>query len=68
MAEGGLGSAVAEECIDGGFAPRRFRRMAIRGGFMSKVGSQEYLRRAAGLDAAAITKTARAMIAERINP
>lgn len=68
VAEGGLGSAVAEECMDGRFAPRRFRRLAIRGGFVSHVGSQEYLRRMAGLDAAAIAKTARTMLAERPSP
>jgi transketolase len=65
VAEGGLGSAVAETCMDGGFAPRRFHRLAIRGGFVSHVGSQDYLRRAAGLDAAAIAKTARTMLAAR---
>jgi transketolase len=64
VAEGGLGAAVAEACLDSGFAPRRFRRMAIRGGFMSQVGSQEYLRRASGLDAINIARTARAMLSE----
>lgn len=62
VAEGGLGSAVAECCLDGGFAPRRFRRMAIRGGFISTVGSQDYLRRKCGLNASAIVAAAEAMI------
>lgn len=62
VSEGGLGSAVAETCLDGGFAPRQFRRLAIQGGFVSLVGSQGYLRRAAGLDCAAIAKAARSML------
>jgi transketolase len=62
VAEAGLGSAVAEVCLDRGFAPRRFHRLAIRGGFVSHVGSQDYLRKATGLDATAIGKTVRMML------
>lgn len=57
--EGGLGSAVAESCLDGGVAPRRFRRVGLRSGFSSIVGSQDYLRHRYGLDAEGIAEAAR---------
>jgi len=57
---GGLGSAVGEVLLDAGRAPRHFHRLGIAGDrFMSEVGSQEYLRRRCGLDAAAIAVAAR---------
>jgi transketolase len=52
--DGGLGGAVAECCLDAGVAPRLFHRIALRAGFSSIVGSQEYLRCRYGLDAASI--------------
>lgn len=58
MAEGGLGSLVAETCLEGGVAPKGFGRVAIRGGFASVVGAQQYLRTRYGLDAAAIAARA----------
>ena len=56
--EGGLGGLVAETLLEHGVAPRRFRRMGLRNGFSSIVGSQAYLRARYGLDAAAIVRAA----------
>jgi transketolase len=52
--DGGLGSVVAESCLDRGMRPRAFARIGISGDFSSSVGSQEYLRRRYGLDAGSI--------------
>ncbi|QDS99798.1 transketolase family protein [Adhaeretor mobilis] len=52
--DGGLGSAVAETLLENDAAPGFFRRMGLRGGFASIVGSQSYLRQQYGLDAEAI--------------
>jgi transketolase len=52
--DGGLGGAVAEVLLESGERPRRFRRIGLRHGFSSIVGSQEHLRRAYGLDENAI--------------
>lgn len=60
--EGGLGGLVSETCLEAGEMPRRFARMAIRGGFASVVGSQAYLRARYGLDAAAIASQARGIL------
>ena len=51
---GGLGGLVAETLIDHQVFPRQCRRLGLREGFSSKVGSQEYLRSQYGLDAKAI--------------
>lgn len=59
---GGLGSAVAEACLDGGAAPRSFHRIGLRAGFTTHVGSQEYLRRQYGIDCDAIERAALAMV------
>jgi transketolase len=64
--DGGLGSAVAEVCMDEAIAPRRFARLALRGGFASLVGSQEYLRERYGLGSTAIAGKVRALLATRI--
>ena len=53
---GGLGSAVAEACLDHSVTPRRFARIGLRSGFSSVVGSQQYLRRLHHLDADSIVK------------
>jgi len=52
--DGGLGGAVAEVLLESGELPRRFRRIGLRHGFSSIVGSQDHLRRAYGLDDDAI--------------
>lgn len=53
---GGLGSAVAEVCMDTGCVPKRFERMGLDDCYSSVVGSQDYLRRHYQLDATAIVK------------
>lgn len=55
--DGGLGSAVAEVCMDDGVRPRVFRRMGLRAGFSSLVGDQHYLRTVYGLDEQAVIAT-----------
>ena len=60
--EGGLGSAVAEVCLETGPVPRAFRRVGLRAGFSSAVGSQAYLRRLYGLDEESIAAAARALL------
>jgi len=57
---GGLGGLVAETCLEGGVPPGFFRRVGLRDGFASEVGSQQYLRRVYGLDAEAIVRTVQA--------
>jgi transketolase len=57
-ARGGFGSAVAEVCLDAGVVPRGFQRVALRGGFVSTVGSQSYLRGILGLDVTSIMTAA----------
>jgi transketolase len=54
---GGLGSLVAETCMDAGVKPNVFRRIGLRAGFSSIVGAQEYLRREYGMDPKTIAKT-----------
>jgi len=41
---GGLGSAVAEVCLDKGYYPKKFKRIGMKDKYSSVVGSQEYLR------------------------
>lgn len=54
---GGLGSAVAEACIDLGlYSDATIKRIALNDIYSSIVGSQEYLRYRYGLDAKAISK------------
>ena len=63
---GGLGSAVAEACMDCGFAPRVFLRVGLRGGFVSTVGSQTYLRKKYGLDGRSIARQTTSALLTRI--
>ncbi len=56
--EGGLGSAVAEVCLEANVIPLFFHRIGLRSGFSSQVGSQSYLRKHYGLDAAALARAA----------
>ncbi len=60
--DGGLGSAVAEVCVDDGVWPRAFRRVGLRAGFSSIVGSQEYLRGRYGLDEESIRDAGTAVV------
>lgn len=59
---GGLGGLVAETLADAGVAPKAFKRMALRDGFSSIVGSQKYLRKRYGIDADAIVATTRGVM------
>ena len=60
--DGGLGGAVAECCLEAGVAPRAFRRIGLRRGFSSIVGSQDYLRSTYGMDGQAIVAQVRAAV------
>jgi transketolase len=62
--EGGLGSAVAETCLDAGVSPKRAVRLGLGSEFCSVVGSQEYLRRRYGLDRTAIEAAVRDIVKE----
>jgi transketolase len=53
---GGLGGLIAETCMDSGVLPSFFYRFAIRGGYSSIVGSQDYLRERHGLSGQHIEK------------
>jgi transketolase len=59
---GGLGSAVAEVCLEEGVIPQRFYRIGLRAGFSSVVGSQTYLQRRNGLDEQSIRETVMALL------
>jgi transketolase len=52
--DGGLGGAVAENLLEMGCIPACFHRIGLRAGFSSIVGTQKYLRKVYGMDAAAI--------------
>jgi transketolase len=52
--EGGLGSVVAETCLDAGLRPHSFLRLGLPGEFPQVVGSQDYLRALYKLDAGSI--------------
>ena len=54
--DGGLGSLVAETCMDAGVQPTVFHRIGLRAGFSSMVGGQDYLRRQYGMDPGTIAK------------
>jgi len=61
---GGLGSAVAEVCMDSGVFPVVFRRLGLESQFSSIVGSQKYLRHCYGLDSQGIVDAIRAAARE----
>ena len=63
--DGGLGGAVAEALLEAGAVPRVFRRIGLRAGFSSIVGSQQYLRSVYGMDAESIAREAAAMLSTR---
>lgn len=66
--EGGLAGAVAEVCLDQCVLPRRFRRLGLQGGFAARVGSQDYLRTAYGMDVPATVRAIRELIAPSADP
>jgi transketolase len=47
---GGLGSAIAEVCIDEGISPKHFSRLGLKDLYSSVVGDQRFLRAHYGLD------------------
>ncbi|HEY9726026.1 MAG TPA: hypothetical protein V6D50_06205, partial [Chroococcales cyanobacterium] len=55
--EGGLGSAVAEACLEKGILPEVFYRIGLRNEFSSIVGSQDYLRTRYKMDEFSISVT-----------
>lgn len=55
--DGGLGGAVAELLLERGAIPAMFRRVGLRAGFSSLVGSQDFLRTHYEMDASAIVTT-----------
>lgn len=63
VADGGLGSAVGEVLLDAGTQPARFHRIAVRGGFVSVVGSQGFLRAKLGLDVTSIVRVVKELLA-----
>lgn len=52
--DGGLGSAVAEVCMDNEAFPRIFLRIALNDSYSSIVGSQQYLKMRYKMDASSI--------------
>ena len=54
--DGGLGSAVAEVCMDNGIVPKVFLRIGLNNRYSSVVGSQNYLKTYYKMDANAIVK------------
>lgn len=52
--DGGLGSSVAEVCMDNGVVPKVFLRIALKDRYSSIVGSQDYLKAYYGMSAASI--------------
>lgn len=62
VVEGGLGGVVAETCLEAGMTPRVFHRIGIREGFVTAVGSQEYLRQCHGMDVSSIVANAKRLI------
>ena len=52
--DGGLGSAVAEVCMDAGVMPKKFLRIGLGNIYSSIVGSQQYLRAMYQMDNVAI--------------
>jgi transketolase len=60
---GGLGSAVAETCLEAGVPLRAFRRIGLEDSFPTVVGDQTYLRARYKLDAPAVVAVLRTMLA-----
>jgi transketolase len=60
---GGLGSAVAEACLEAGVPLRAFRRIGLEDSFPTVVGDQTYLRARYKLDAPAVVEVLRTMLA-----
>ena len=59
---GGLGSAVAEVCMDNGFIPKKFLRIGLDNQYSSIVGSQDYLKAHYQIDTTAIVKRVKMLL------
>jgi transketolase len=59
---GGLGSLIAETCLEGGVPPKSFARLGLRSGYSTVVGTQEYLRAHYEMDAPAIINQSLKMV------
>jgi len=60
--DGGLGSAVAEVCMDNGFIPKKFLRIGINNKYSSIVGSQDYLKAHYQINTTAIFKRVKILL------
>ena len=60
--DGGLGSAIAEVCMDSGFIPKKFLRIGLDNQYSSIVGSQDYLKAHYQMDATAIVKRVKVLL------
>lgn len=54
--DGGLGSAIAEVCMDSGVTPKIFSRIGLNNVYSSIVGGQQYLRSRYKMDSVAIVE------------
>jgi len=59
---GGLGGMVLETLADAGVFPAKFLRIGLDGCFSSVVGTQAYLRKIYGLDAASLTRRTQTLL------
>ena len=59
---GGFGSAVAEALLDSGAPVKRFRRIGLPDVYVSKIGSQDWLREQYGMGVEAIAQAVRELI------
>jgi transketolase len=59
---GGLGGAIAEQCLDLGLFSSKFIRLGIADSYSAVVGDQDFLRAYYGVDAAAVVTRVRAAL------
>ena len=60
--DGGLGSAVAEVCMDNNTSPKVFLRIGLDDRYSSIVGSQDYLKFRYHIDSKAIVNRIRGLL------
>ena len=60
--DGGLGSAIAEVCVDNNVLPKKFLRIGLDNTFSSIVGSQHYLREQYNIDHKAIVTSVKKLL------
>ena len=59
---GGLGSAVAETCLENNERPKLFKRIGLKDTFSSVVGSQQHLREKYKMDSSSIVSKVKMML------